>query len=61
LLGQHIFQRLRTGDFHEKRVKFCFKLGKTFLETFEMLKQAFADKAMSSTQTHEWYKHFKEG
>jgi transposase len=26
-----------------------------------MLKQAFGDKAMSKTQTHKWYKHFKEG
>jgi hypothetical protein len=39
--------------------KFCFKLGKMFLETFEMLKQAFGDEDMSSTQTHEWYKRFK--
>jgi len=39
--------------------KFCFKLGKMFLETFKMLKQAFGDEAMSRTQTHEWYKHFK--
>jgi hypothetical protein len=26
-----------------------------------MLKQAFEDEAMSRTQTHEWYKPFKEG
>jgi len=26
-----------------------------------MLKQAFGDEAMSRTQTHEWYKHFKVG
>jgi len=42
-------------------VQFCCKLGKTFLETFKMLKQAFGDEAMIRTQTHEWYKHFKEG
>jgi hypothetical protein len=42
-------------------VKFCSKLGKTFLETFGMLKQASGDEAMNRTQTHEWYKHFKEG
>jgi len=41
-------------------VKFCSKLGKTFLETFGMLKQAFGDEAMSRTQAHEWYKYFKE-
>jgi hypothetical protein len=51
------------GDFHEQRVcvKFCFKLGNMFLDTFEILKQAFGNRAMSRTQTHEWYKCFKEG
>jgi len=49
-------------DFHEQHiyVKFCSKLGKTFSETFEMLKQAFGDEVMSHTQTHLWYKRFKE-
>ena len=44
-----IFQRLRLGDFHEQCVcvKLCFILGKTFSETFRMLKQAFGDEAMS--------------
>jgi hypothetical protein len=62
LLAQRIFQRLKVGDFHEQRfcVKFYFKLGKMFLETFEMLQQVFGDKVMSRTQTHEWYKRFKE-
>jgi hypothetical protein len=43
------------GDFHEQYVcvKFCFKLGKTFLETFRMLKQAFGIEATIKTQTHE--------
>jgi hypothetical protein len=31
-----------------------------FLETFETLKQVFGGEAMSRTQTHEWYKRFKE-
>jgi len=31
------------------------------LETFEMLKQASGDEAMSGTQTREWSKCFKEG
>jgi hypothetical protein len=57
------FSANKNGYFHEQRasVKFCFKLGKTFLETFKMLKQTFWDEAMIRTQTHEWYKHFKEG
>ena len=50
-------------DFHEQRicVKMCFKLGKSFSETFEMLKQAFEDEAMGRTQSHKWYIRFKEG
>jgi hypothetical protein len=62
LLPRRIFQQLRMGDFHEQRVCviFCFKLWKAFSETFEMLKQAFGDAAMSRTKTHERYKRFKE-
>jgi hypothetical protein len=50
------------GDFHGQRVcvKFCFKLGNKFLDTFKILKQAFGGEGMSRTQTHEWYKSFKE-
>jgi hypothetical protein len=44
------------SDFRKQRVciRFCFKLGKTFSETFEMFKQAFWDEAISRTQTREW-------
>jgi len=42
-------------------VKFCFKLGKTSTETWEMLQQAFGDECMSRTQCFEWYSHFKTG
>jgi len=50
------------GDCRKQRVcvKFCCKLGQTFSETFEMLKQAFGDEAMSRTQTRQWYRRFKE-
>jgi len=39
------FQQLRMGDFHEKYVcvKFYFRLGKAFSETFRTLQQAFGD------------------
>ena len=62
-LARRISWRLRMSDFPEQHVcmKFCFKLGKTFLETSEMLKQAFWDETISRTQTCEWYKCFKEG
>jgi hypothetical protein len=51
------------GDFHEQRAsaKFCFKYRNTFLESFKMLKQASGNEAISRTQTHELYKHFKGG
>jgi hypothetical protein len=42
-------------------VKFCFKFGKTFSETFKVLKQAFGDEAMSRTQILERYKRSEEG
>ena len=50
-------------DFEEQRVcvKFCFKLGKTFTETFQMLQQAYGKDCLSRTQRHEWYQSFKSG
>jgi hypothetical protein len=50
------------SEFHEQRVniKFCVKLGKTFTETHEMLKQAYGDQCMGRTQFYEWFKRFKD-
>jgi [histone H3]-lysine36 N-dimethyltransferase SETMAR len=42
-------------------VKFCVKLGKSFVETFQMLQDAFGDEVMSRSRCHEWFKRFKEG
>ncbi|GFW51550.1 protein GVQW3 [Trichonephila clavipes] len=42
-------------------VKFCFKLGKTGTETYEMIKTAFGDEAMSRARVFEWFRPFKEG
>ena len=36
-------------------VKFCFKHGKTFMETFQMLQQAYGEDCLSRTQCLEWY------
>jgi predicted transcriptional regulator len=51
------------ADLKEQRicVKFCFKLGKTASETYEMLKTAFGDNAMGRTQAFEWFSRFKRG
>ena len=42
-------------------VKFCFKLGKSASEKFELIIQAYGDDALSRTIDFEWQKMFKEG
>ncbi|CAK9809034.1 Protein GVQW3 [Anthophora quadrimaculata] len=42
-------------------VKFCVKLGKTFTETFALLKQAYGGDTFSRTQYYEWFVRFKTG
>ena len=42
-------------------LKFCFKLGKSAWETFELIRQAYGDDALSRTRVFEWHKMFKEG
>ena len=42
-------------------VKFCFKLGKTFTDTFQMFQHAYGEDCLSRTQYYEWYQHFKSG
>ena len=48
---------------YEQRVnvKFCYKLGKTFSETFEMIRTVYGDNSLSRTQCYEWFRRFKEG
>jgi hypothetical protein len=49
------------ADIHEQciNIKFCFKLGKTFMETHEMVKNVYGDQCMSCT-CYEWFKRFKD-
>lgn len=42
-------------------VKFCVKLGKSFTETLQMLRQAYGEQAMSRTQVYDWHRRFKNG
>jgi len=42
-------------------IKFCFKLGETGIETFNKLKQAYVEHALSRSQVFKWYKAFSEG
>jgi len=50
-------------DFHEQRacIKFCFKLGKTATECYEMLKTALGEQTMGRSQTFQWFSQFKAG
>jgi len=53
----------KMADFCEQRacIKFCFKLGKTATECYEMLKIAFGEQAMGRFQTFQWFSWFKAG
>ncbi|KAL4083381.1 hypothetical protein QTP88_028705 [Uroleucon formosanum] len=42
-------------------IKFCFKIGKYATETFELIKLAFGDLALSRCVTFDWFTRFKEG
>ena len=41
------------------RIKFYQKLGKTGIETYEMLSQTFGDGSMSRTSVFEWHRRFR--
>ena len=42
-------------------IKFCVKLGETSIETFNKLKQAYGEHALSRSQVFKWFKAFSEG
>jgi len=42
-------------------IKFCFKIGKTATETYQLLQQAYGKDAMGRTQVFDWFRRFKEG
>ena len=42
-------------------IKFCVKLGETGIETFNKLKQAHGEHALSRSQVFKWYRAFSEG
>jgi len=54
---------IEMADFHEQRtcIKFCFKLGKTATECYEMLKTTFGEQAVGRSQTFQWFSWFKAG
>jgi hypothetical protein len=54
---------IEMADFREQRacIRFCFKLGKTATECYEMMKTAFGEQAMVHSQTFHWFSRFKAG
>ena len=54
---------IEMADLREQRtcIKFCFKLGKTATEWYEMLKTTLGEHAMGRSQTFQWLSRFKAG
>jgi len=42
-------------------ITFCFKIGKTATETYQLLQQAYGEDAMGRKQEFDWFRRFKEG
>jgi hypothetical protein len=42
-------------------INFCFRLGKTGVETYKMMQAAFGEPCLCRSKTSEWYSHFKSG
>ena len=42
-------------------IKFCFKIGKTATEKYQLLQQAYGEDATGRTQVFDWFRRFKEG
>lgn len=42
-------------------VKFCFKIGKSASETYELLKEVFGDECLSRSNVFIWFQRFKDG
>ena len=42
-------------------IKFCFKLGKKFAQTYGLLKKVYGDDCMSRTRVYTWFTWFKSG
>jgi hypothetical protein len=58
-----IFASSNMKDIEEQCVcvKLYLKLAETFIETFQMFKQAYGEDCLSCTQCYKWYQRFKSG
>jgi len=41
-------------------IKFCFKIRKTAMETYQLLQQAYGEDVRDRTQVFDWFCQFKE-
>ena len=57
--------RLCHSDFYDvwkyRTRQFCFQIGKTATETYQLLQQAYGDDTMCRTQVFDCLRRFKEG
>ena len=58
----YVIAILTMCDSKEQRIciKFCFKIGKTATETYQLLQQVYGENSMDSTQVFYFFLRFKE-
>jgi hypothetical protein len=42
-------------------IKFCFKAGRSAMETLQMVNAAYGDQALSRSNVFRWYGRFRDG
>jgi hypothetical protein len=52
-----VYSHIPTRD----NIKFCFKLGGTPIETYEILQTVCGDEALSRSSVFKWFKRIKDG
>jgi len=57
---QYVFVIGAKMSFEQRaNIKFGFKIGKTFTETFQLMKQVYGDDCLSRSRVHEWFQRFQ--
>ena len=57
---QYVFVIGAKMSFEQKaNIKFYFKIGKNFTETFQLMIQVYGDDCLSRSRVHEWFQRFK--
>ena len=59
----YVIPIITTCESPEQRIciRFCFKIGTTATETYQLLQQAYGEDAKGRTKVFEWLRRFKEG